>query len=407
MSEAQACDVVIAGGGLVGASLACALAEFLDVTVVESFPAQPGTGGAPAYRPSFDARSTALSLSSVAFFRAIGLWDTVARHAEPILHIHVSDQGRFGSTRMDAAEEGLDALGYIVENHWLGSVLHGALRERANLRLVAPANVEAVDAREGGALATVRAGDDSVDIAAGLAVIADGARSRLAARLGIGTEERNYGQVAIIANIAHSAPHGGRAFERFCDQGPLAMLPLTRAEDGRSRSALVWVKEAPEATEILALDERDFLRRLQPAFGYRLGRLLAAGNRGSYPLALVQSAEQVRAGIVVLGNAAHTLHPVAGQGFNLSLRDVASLVTTLREARAAGFHVGSLRVLESYAEARRSDHARTIGFSDLLPRVFGSGLLPVAAARGMGLVSLELLPAARSLLVRNATGIGV
>jgi 2-octaprenyl-6-methoxyphenol hydroxylase len=169
----------------------------------------------------------------------------------------------------------------------------------------------------------------------------------------------------------------------------------------------VWVKEADEAAEILALEERAFLRRLQPAFGYRLGRLLAAGNRGSYPLSLVQSAEQVRAGIVVLGNAAHTLHPVAGQGFNLSLRDVAALVEVLRQAHATGTPPGSLRVLEGYAQSRLADHARTIGFSDLLPRIFGSGLLPVAAARGMGLVSLELMPAARSLLVRKATGIGL
>ena len=407
MSDTQHCDVVIAGGGMVGASLACALAAFCRVAVVESFPMQPGGGGAPVYRPSFDARSTALSLSSVAFLRSIGLWDTVARHAEPILHIHVSDQGRFGSTRMDAAEEGLAALGYIVENHWLGSVLHGALRDRPNLQLIAPASVASVRAADGGAMATVRAGEDTFDIRAGIAVIADGARSKLAAQLGIGTEERNYGQVAVIANIAHATPHGGRAFERFCDAGPLAMLPLTRAEDGRSRSALVWVKEADEAAEILALDERAFLRRLQPAFGYRLGRLLAAGNRGSYPLSLVQSAEQVRAGIVVLGNAAHTLHPVAGQGFNLSLRDVAALVEVLRDAHAAGTPPGSLRVLEGYAQSRLADHARTIGFSDLLPRIFGSGLLPVAAARGMGLVSLELLPAARSLLVRKATGIGL
>lgn len=406
MSGTQHCDVVIAGGGMVGASLACALAEFCSVAVVESFPMQPASG-APVYRPSFDARSTALSLSSVAFLRSIGVWGAVARHAEPILHIHVSDQGRFGSTRMDAAGEGLDALGYIVENHWLGSVLHGALRERPNLRLIAPASVESVCPADGGALAVVRTAEEHFDIRAGIAVIADGARSKLAARLGIGMEERNYGQVAVIANIAHATPHAGRAFERFCDAGPLAMLPLTRAEDGRSRSALVWVKEAPDAEEILALDERAFLRRLQPAFGYRLGRLLSAGNRGSYPLSLVQSAEQVRAGIVVLGNAAHTLHPVAGQGFNLSVRDVAALVEVLRDAHAASTAPGSLQVLEGYAQSRRVDHARTIGFSDLLPRIFGSGLLPVTAARGMGLVSLELLPAARSLLVRNATGIGL
>ena len=407
MSTAPDFDVVIAGGGMVGASLACALAQFCRVAVVESFPLNASAAAAPVYRPSFDARSTALSLSSVAFLEGIGLWSAVTRHAEPIRHIHVSDQGRFGSTRMDAADEGLEALGYIVENHWLGAVLHGALRERPNLRLIAPASVESVTAVDGGAQLRLRVGDETRSLHAGLAVIADGARSALAARLGIDSEERNYGQTAVIANIAHAAPHAGRAFERFCDSGPLAMLPLTRAEDGRSRSALVWVKETADAAEILALDERAFLRRLQPAFGYRLGRLLAAGNRASYSLALVQAAEQVRAGIVVLGNAAHTLHPVAGQGFNLSLRDVAALVGVLRTAHTSGERPGDLRTLQAYADSRQADHSRTIGFSDWLPRIFGSGMLPVAAARGMGLVSLELLPAARSLLVRKATGLGL
>lgn len=403
MSPTPEHDVIIAGGGMVGASLACALAPRLRVAVVESFP--PVAEGTPAYRPSFDARSTALSLSSVAFFRRIGLWDSIRTHAAPIRRIHVSDRGRFGSTTMDASTEGLEALGYVVENHWLGAVLHAAMRANRGLSLLAPARVEAITIVPGGARLRVTDADATRDLPARLAVVADGARSVLAASLGIGAESRDYGQRALIANIAHAKPHQGLAFERFCDSGPLAMLPLPDAPDGRARSALVWVLAPADAERRLALPERDFLRELQPAFGYRLGRLLAAGGRGSYPLARIEASEQVRAGVVVLGNAAHTLHPVAGQGFNLSLRDVAALADALEAASANGVAPGDLGVLERYASERRLDHARTIGASDLLPRLFGSGWLPLALARGLGLVGLEMLPAARSLLVRQATGL--
>lgn len=396
-------DVIIAGGGMVGASLACALAPRLRVAVVESFP--PAAPGVPCYRPSFDARSTALSLSSVDFFRSIGVWDPIRAHAAPICRIHVSDRGRFGSTTMDAATEGLDALGYVAENHWLGAVLHAAMHASSGLALLSPARVESIAIVPGGARLRVSDADGSKDLHARLAVIADGARSALAASLGISAESRDYGQVALIANIAHAKPHAGLAFERFCDSGPLAMLPLPDAADGRARSALVWVLAPADAERRLALPERDFLRELQPAFGYRLGRLVAVGSRASYPIARVQASEQVRSGVVVLGNAAHTLHPVAGQGFNLSLRDVAALVETIDTACARGVSPGELGALEAYADARRLDHARTIGFSDALPRLFGSGWLPLALARGLGLVGLEMLPSARSLLVRQATGL--
>jgi 2-octaprenyl-6-methoxyphenol hydroxylase len=293
----------------------------------------------------------------------------------------------------------------VVENHWLGAVLHRAMHTRSGLTLLAPARVESIGVVPGGARLRVSDADGTRDLHARLAVIADGARSVLAASLGISAEAHAYGQVALIANIAHAKPHAGLAFERFCDSGPLAMLPLPDAADGRARSALVWVLTPEDAGRRLELPEREFLRELQPAFGYRLGRLMAVGSRASYPIARVQASEQVRSGVVVLGNAAHTLHPVAGQGFNLSLRDVAALVETIDAALVRGVSPGDLGMLEGYASARRLDHARTIGFSDALPRLFGSGWLPLALARGLGLVGLEMIPAARSLLVRQATGL--
>lgn len=402
-------DIVIVGGGMVGASLACALAaggRFARVALVEGFPLLDRAGPA-VYQPSFDARSTALSLGSARFLARLGLWQDVRRHAQPIRRIHVSDRGRFGSTAMDAAEEGLEALGYVVENQWLGNVLHDGLRACANLTLLAPARVDAVRRRVDRVIvrAKLAHGDEERELDAGLAVIADGARSGLAAALGIVAQQQDYGQQALIANVAHRQPHEGRAFERFTDAGPMAMLPLVDAPDASARSALVWVQEPDLAEQARTLPEPEFLRRLQQRFGYRLGRLLRVGERHLYPLSLTRATEQARAGIVLLGNAAHALHPVAGQGFNLSLRDVAVLAQTLEEACVRGEAPGALAVLERFVARQRADQERTIGFSDALPRIFGSGLLPLAAARDLGLIGLDLLPAARSLLVRHATGL--
>lgn len=404
MSAARA-GIVIVGGGMVGASLACALAQVpgepLEVTLVERFPLALDAAAAPK-QPGFDARCTALSLSSVAFFESIGVWAGVRAHAAPIRRIHVSDRGRFGATRMDAGEEALPALGYVIENHWLGRALHAALRDCRGLTVRAPAQVGALEPRAGGMRVQFDGAEPAIDCT--LAVIADGARSALAARLGIGSESQDYGQRAVIANVSHREPHAGRAFERFTADGPLAMLPLPDAE-GRSRSAVVWVMPPAQAAEVLALDDTAFLQRLQARFGYRLGRLLRAGARSDYPLTLTRATEQVRSGVVLLGNAAHALHPVAGQGFNLSVRDVACLAGVLLAAREEGESIGALAVLRRFADAQQQDQFHTIGFSDALPRIFTSGLLPLVLARDAGLVGLELIPAARGWLARRATGL--
>jgi 2-octaprenyl-6-methoxyphenol hydroxylase len=402
----QRYDVVIVGGGLVGASLACALAQAWRVAVIESFPLM--RAGAPAqYQPSFDARSTALSLSTVRFFEQLGLWQAIRRNAASIRHIHVSDRGRFGSVMLDADEEGLEALGYVVENQWIGNVLHEGLRRCAGLDVFAPASVESVSVHAAGTRVLVRQDGTVSAFDARLLVIADGARSGLAASLGMQTEHKDYEQHALIANIAHRKPHHGRAFERFTNAGPLAMLPLIDTPEGESRSALVWVQPPAEAARVAGLEPQQFLGALQQRFGYRLGRLTRAGSVHVYPLSLLRATEQVRSGVVLLGNAAHSLHPVAGQGFNLSVRDVAALAETLAAARAAGQEPGSLAVLQDFVRRQSFDQERTIGFSDALPRVFGSGLLPLALARDLGLIGMDVFAPARSVLVRHATGLMV
>ena len=404
--SAEHFDVVIVGGGMVGASLACALGSTtLRVAVIEST-ALLGAGRTPSYQPSFDARSTALSLSSVCFLDSLGLWQSVRRHAQAIQRIHVSDRGHFGSTRMDARDEGLEALGFVVENQWLGSVLHGALANYPSLRVLAPASVARIRATPDGARLGVREDGRELEFDASLAVIADGARSGLAAQLGIAMHQQPYGQHALIANIGHRRDHDGHAFERFTDQGPLAMLPLPPDTDGGARSALVWVLPPALAAEAATLQEHRFLHRLQARFGYRLGRLSRCGERHIYPLGRSSASEQARAGVVLLGNSAHSLHPVAGQGFNLSLRDVAALAELLRAAHLVDENPGSLALLQRFVDAQRLDQELTGGFSDALPRLFGSGFLPLAAARDLGLIGLDLLPGVRSLLVRQATGLG-
>ncbi len=400
-------DVLIVGGGMVGASLACALARGAHrwrVMLIESIAMPPP--GARALQPGFDSRCTALSVGSARFLERLGLWQGLRALVEPIRSIHVSDRGHFGSVLMDAAQEGLDALGYIAENQRLGQVLLGALRQAPDVRIVAPARALVVRATAAGMEVEVEHAAERSRLAATLVVIADGARSALASALGITSEQHDYGQTALITNIAHRHPHQGRAFERFTADGPLAMLPLGAASDGLARSALVWVQQHEKVAAASVLDDAAFLACLQQRFGYRLGRLLRVGERQSYPLSLMRATEQARSGVVLLGNAAHALHPVAGQGFNLSLRDVAALAVVLDEARTRNESPGDAVVLQRFVARQAADQQRTIGFSDVLPRLFGSGALPLAAMRDLGLIGFELFPAMRSLLVRHAIGLG-
>lgn len=399
-------DVVIVGGGMVGATLACAIAgqEGLRTMLVEKF-ALRGNGDA-RYHGDFDARSSALSASTRDCFEQIGVWPRLAEHVAPIRQIHVSDTGRFGSTLMDAAEEQMPALGYVAENHWIGAVLAEVMQQAPLLSVRAPATATGAQFAADHVCVQLESEGQNTGIRARLLVVADGAGSPLSARLGIGVREERYGQDALIANIGHRRPHRGIAYERFSDNGPMAMLPLVDDLVAGSRSALVWVRKAAETERLLQLDEQAFLGELQRAFGYRLGRLERVGSRQSYPLRLVRSAEQARHRLVVLGNAAHALHPVAGQGFNLSVRDASVLAQRLLAARQAGQDIGAIRLLQSFHDDRLIDQERTIVASDLLPRVFANGWLPVAAGRDAALVGLQLLPALRSGFVRYATGLG-
>ncbi|NQD93231.1 2-octaprenyl-6-methoxyphenyl hydroxylase [Pseudomonas sp. CrR25] len=389
----QRVDLAIIGGGLVGASLALALqgeakARGWKICLIEPF--APGAG----YQPSYDARSTALSYGSRLIYQRLGIWPAIGQRAEPILQIHVSDRGRFGAARLQAMEEGVPALGYVVENAWIGQCLWQALdAEVVSWRC--PAEVSRLQALDAGYRLFLN-DDSQLDCA--LAILADGGRSGLREQLGIGVAQRSYGQTALIANISPLEAHRGQAFERFTEDGPMALLPLAD-----NRCALVWTRASDDAERLLRLDDRAFLDELQQAFGYRLGALRQVGARHLYPLALVEAQEQVRPHLAVLGNAAHSLHPIAGQGFNLSLRDTLALAESLLASRAP---LGDFATLQAYLQRQQGDQQLTVAFSDRVTRLFSTGDPLLATGRNLGLLGLDLLPPAKRWFARQAMGLG-
>jgi 2-octaprenyl-6-methoxyphenol hydroxylase len=402
-------DIVIAGGGMVGVSLALQLTAVLpretSILLVEGFPfPQVSVDGKAHYHPSFDARSTALSYSSRLIYESIGLWDELQEWLCAIDSIHVSSRGRFGSTLLRAGDYTWPALGYVVENDWLGNDLIQALYRQARVEVRSPARVTAaVPGVEGVRLTLSGEVEELIDTA--LLLVADGADSGLRAQLGVAVAEKSYGQHALIANIATAQSHGGCAFERFTDQGPVALLPLLAAPDGEYRSALVWTLAPERAEHLQRCPEPEFLEVLQERFGYRLGRLCQVGERFCYPLSLVQSTEQVRQGVVVMGNAAHALHPVAGQGYNLALRDVAELGAVLAQGLAEGCSPGDLAMLQCYQQRQQADQERTIGFSDQVPSLFMRSDPVLGLARALALSGLDFLPGLKREFVRYAAGV--
>lgn len=393
-------DIAIIGAGMVGASLVHLLkpsiAKGLRVTLIERQELR-WDGEFASRPPSFDGRATALSYGTHTILNQIGVWDTMAARACPIQHVQVSDQGHFGQTHLHAEEQGTDALGYIVENAVIGQGLLAGL-EQANIDIHAPAQVAQVQMNESGALLTF---DNGKRLQTKLLVLADGARSGLAAQLGIRHTKEDYGTHALVTQIRVNRSHQHWAYERFSQYGPIAFLPLNEQD-----FIVVWALPNEEIDRVKTMPEEAFLAHLQNQIGARIGTLVKVGPRASYPLSLVLSTEQVRRSLVLLGNAAHGLHPVAGQGFNLALRDTAVLAEHLNRAIEAGVSPGDLDVLMAYQQQQANDQRNTILLSDLLPKVFGSQQMPVRWLRNLGLIGMSLAPTTRSLFARHAMGLG-
>jgi 2-octaprenyl-6-methoxyphenol hydroxylase len=394
----RACDVLIAGGGAVGSALACALAELpLDVVLVEARAVEL------LEQPGFDARVTALANGAQQILSGLNLWPELKGYTEAIRSIHISERGRFGAARIEAGDQNVPALGYTVENQTLGRVLWERLQRAPGLTVLAPAKVAGLRREPECAVVAVERGGAVETVRAKLVVAADGARSAVRAALGVETEEHDYGQRAVVFNCSTEARLDGRAFERFTQRGPIALLPLVGG-----RAAVIWTLPEGEAERIAALPVDAFRAELQAAFGQRLGRFTRIGERHLYTLARVASGAIHGERAVLIGDAALRLHPVAGQGFNLALRDVATLAEviadSLRAAPATQADVGAAALLERYAAWRAADRQRVSSFTHGLIQLFGDAAPGLGLGRGLGLMAFDLLPGAKELLARQTMG---
>ena len=398
-------DIAIVGGGMAGAGLALLLAQQipeLSIALIEQHPLQVATAEQLAV-PSFDARSTALSCSTQQILESLAVWMQLKSQAEPILQVHVSERSRPLGMLMRAEETDLPALGYVIENRLLGNVLlEKVLSQQETIRTLSPAHVEKITMSENCATLTIKT-DQNALLNARLVVVADGAQSTLRQRLGITSDNTPYDQHALVANVVTELPHGGVAYERFTETGPVALLPLPGKQ--KSRAALIWTLPDNEIDEVMQLPEKEFLLRVQQRIGGRCGKLLAVGTRYCYPLSLVQAREQVRSRVVLMGSAAHHLHPVAGQGFNLIMRDALALVETLKSVAMRGGDVGDLAVLQQYLGKQQWDQQKTVVASDWLPRLFSNRERPQILLRSAALMGLDFLPGLREWFAREATGL--
>jgi len=384
-------DIVIAGGGMVGSSLALALAPLsLRVAIVE-----PVARTAVA-QPSFDDRSTALSRSTQRMYEAMHLWDDIVAAATPVERIHVSDKGRFGFSHIDAKEQQVEALGYVVINRVLGAVLQDALDDVPDLDIVCPAKITNAAFGPDNARVTLQHAEGKEEsLTCRLLVAADGANSSVRDMLGIAAKKVSYGQRAVVGNLLAEKPLENCAYERFTPHGPLALLPIA---DGRA--GFVWTVADSDADRVLALDDAAFLAELQEAFGYRLGEFSRVGARAAYPLVLSKAVRLTATRAVLVGNAAHGLHPVAAQGFNLGLRDVAALCDCIADC-----DLDDPELLQRYAAWRKGDQTKLVGFTDGLVRIFSKQSTPAKALRDIGMLGFDMVPGVRSLFAKHTMGL--
>lgn len=362
----QQTDILIVGGGLTGAALMCALKAIgYDALLIDRQPLSV------ARIAEFDVRSLALSPASQRILTMLGLWDSMATAASPIHSIHISDQYRFGTARLHGSVQ--DPLGYVVELQVINQVLQQALDKD---KIIAPATLTELDSKD--SLAIVQTAQGVRRIKATLIVAADGVASSVRQLSHLPVEISTFNQDAIVSNIGLATPHQGRAYERFTAEGPLALLPMQG-----NKMSLVWAMAPHRAQQFMTLDESSFLKELQQAFGYRLGRLIKVGKRVRFPLQQAIMPIQAQWPLVFLGNAAHTLHPVAGQGFNLGLRDVAAL------AQAISQYGLRKEMLTHYVSLRVQDQHNIIRFTNGLIRLFTSKIPGMGVARDLGLILLD------------------
>ena len=388
-------DVLIVGGGLVGGSLALALANTaLRIGVIEAVPEEKRIAS------SAGDRALALAWGSAQILGQVGVWQGAEKKAAPIRHIHVSDQGYFGKLRMSAEREGVPALGYVATARTLEEEVAAKLSQ-SPVTMICPASVIGFKAGGEAVHVSLREGNESINLTARLLVAADGGNSTVRKLLEIGQSIRDYGQTAIVTEVNTGKSGDFTAYERFTPVGPLAFLPVAK-----KRYSVVWTQKADDAAELLAMSDSAFIDRLQSAFGYWLGKIALATRRQAFPLKLIRAERMADERVVLIGNAMHQLHPVAGQGLNLGLRDVAMLAEMLVARLEFGEDIGERAFLERYAQARQADLDRVIRFTDSTVRIFSTDFAPMALARNAGLLALDRFLPGKRLLAQYAMGLG-
>jgi 2-octaprenyl-6-methoxyphenol hydroxylase len=389
----QRFDLLVIGGGLTGLALACAVAgEGLRVLLVER------ASLAATAAPPFDGRVTAIAPGSRRLLEAIGVWPALAADAQPILDIEVGERDSPLRVHYDHRQIGALPLGHIVENRLIRTALLARAEALAGpLVLAAPDRVVRLDRR--GALATARL-ESGMLAQAALCAVAEGRQSQTRAAAGIGVMRWDYDQTGMVATIRHALPHDGLAIERFFASGPFAILPMTG-----NRSSIVWAADNRLARDLTGLDDAQFLDELTERFGDQLGALQLAGPRWHYPLSMVQADRYTAPRLVLVGDAARAIHPIAGQGWNLALRDVAALAELVIDAHRLGLDPGAGQVLARYERWRRFDSLALIAITDGLNRLFANDLLPLRLARELGLGAVDRIAPLKGFFMRHAMGL--
>ncbi|MCE6237107.1 2-octaprenyl-6-methoxyphenyl hydroxylase [Acinetobacter pittii] len=397
-------QVIIVGGGMVGLSLSLMLAKAnIAVKLLEAvkYPNYDDQNVAP-YHSSFDARNTALSRRSVQIYQKLGLWDALQQHATPILQVHITEQGSFGKARLIAEQEKVESFGQVIENAWLGRVLLTQVRQQPLIELIDGVQVTALTQDAEQVHIEAKRGDEVLKLESKLLIAADGRDSFCRQAIGVGVDVHDYDQVAIVTTVQTSKPHEQVGFERFSALGPLALLPLP----GEYRRSVVWpVKKGTESEWLGDENDQHFLSALQQTYGDRAGKFEKTGKRFSYPLSQVLAHKQAVGRVILMGNAAHTIHPVAGQGFNLCLRDADVLVRYLVNQLTASDDIGTPDNLLAYEQARLSDQQRVIKFCDTVVRGFSNQNPLLKLIRNTGLIAFDVIPGIKPLVANYAMGL--
>ncbi|AXF46031.1 2-octaprenyl-6-methoxyphenyl hydroxylase [Acinetobacter johnsonii] len=397
-------EVIIVGGGMVGLSLALMLAkQNIAVKLLEAikYPNYDDENLAP-YHSSFDARNSALSRRTVQIYQELGLWSALQEHATPILEVNITEQGSFGKARLKAEQEKVESFGQVIENAWLGRVLLTEVQKQPLIELIDGVQVTQLTQDADMAYIDASRGEEQLSLQAKLVIAADGRDSFCRKALGIGASEHDYDQVAIVTTVQTSKPHNHVGFERFSSLGPLALLPLP----GEYRRSVVWpVKKGTEGEWLGDENDQHFLDALQDTYGDRAGKFQKTGKRFSFPLSQVLAEKQAVGRVVLMGNAAHTIHPVAGQGFNLCMRDAHVLVRYLTEQIAQNADLGDAVMLQAYEASRLTDQQRVIKFCDSVVRGFSNSNPILKFIRNTGLVAFDTIPGIKPLVANYAMGL--